>query len=1113
MSSHQAPATDPLGRDERLRCAARLHRPEQAELALQRGWGVAATLAAWQADESLQLAGGLAATVHGGPEEATEAFIASIDERRVAELTLAAVQFLTKSPIPLNGLHWQDGLDKATLAALTERGEPLVLQRINAFCAAYRNPDIAFLYAAFLWQRFQQAQRSDDRARRAFCDEARLLLAPFLEMLGMRELRSMVDRWLLHQAGSTRFGQAEQAGRDLAWLTSPLQNALPTAEFVAARYTQTHNSITDGVVDSTFNTQPTLLIDVLVDEVAACYTALYEINRHYQPVDGGLIDNLAVGRINDYRCLSTTVIAPVNSDAAEAHSGTNGSHSGRKRVRVQFRIATREFDAINRWGLAAYRLHGQHATPRASSWWNDAAAGQAKIAQDLPGRLPLTLYVFSPHGQLFQFHRGCTVVDYAYFVHSDLADQCLHFKVNGQRVEPSTVLRHLDLVELEHDAHAPGPTQVWLNAARTSRARSKIKRFLKRRGQDVFQGERIVREQLSRLAEHYRFPIPNYRVQQEIRRLLPYLQIASLDDFYREVAGGRVDARSVLNRVYAKELITQIAPPEGLRPQPKLTLAQCCRPRPNNAIVGRAKRRGGAIFTLKVHRTDCPHISDLNERPEDAIALTWKTRPRLKLLAQLEMSALNEDGLLGDALAQIYAVAPGATLHRSEAVARRGVAHINFVIEAANQTIIDQIATSLKTLPERTVTRVRVLDVSRTERDDLASVSSSAINNPYSRMPVNEREMFFGRRRELERISNDLHGNIGAIWLRGQKRVGKTSLLLHLKHVYLEPHAFVPVYIDFQLINGMDSAASVFYQVATAVYSDLQTSHYRADSHIDELGPPIRELFDHEPGRQLMDYLTNIQSRLSQGRLVVLMDEFSRAIDAWHKARLHDDFLHQWRGVISHATGVNFITVIQQKTYNDLGNDARDGEKQDRRDPKPVWELLELGEQLVLRPLDEDNVRRLIEWPIRDAVEYPPELVEHVATLTGGSPFLIQAFCAKLVTEMNRSHSTHITRTDVERAQMGFMQPNESVFAHLLDLIRGIAQLATQALADLSNDAPAEGASWTQLREACPEIKPAQLRNALDKLTEQDVLVEVKNGQWRFASLLFQQWLYANPIA
>jgi GTP pyrophosphokinase len=114
----------------------------------------------------------------------------------------------------------------------------------------------------------------------------------------------------------------------------------------------------------------------------------------------------------------------------------------------------------------------------------------------------LTLYVFSPHGQLFQFHRGCTVVDYAYFVHSDLADQCLHFKVNGQRVEPSTVLRHLDLVELEHDAHAPGPTQVWLNAARTSRARSKIKRFLKRRGQDVFQGERIVREQLSRLAEH-----------------------------------------------------------------------------------------------------------------------------------------------------------------------------------------------------------------------------------------------------------------------------------------------------------------------------------------------------------------------------------------------------------------------------------------------------------------------------------------------------------------------------------------------------------------------------------------------------------------------------------
>ncbi len=1089
------------------------HTVSRATLAA-RAEAMATTLRAWGADEKLQTAGVLAVSLAGGLSDEGVRAIATAYGEGTAELVTEAVHFLASSPVPLSGAHWQDDPSKGTLSALGKRGEPLVLQRIHAFCAAYRDADLAFIYAALLWRRFQQAQQADDAARRAYGDEARLLLAPFLEMLGMRELRSLVDRWLLHQTRGAGPEQTEQEASRFASLTDPLRDALPGAEFVVGRYTQTHNSITGNLADGTFHTQPTLVIDVLVDDPAACYTALYEINRRYLPVDGGLIDNLQVGRVNGYRCLSTTVIALIDTQlaAAEGETHYSGSRVGGKKVRAQFRIATRELDEINRWGLAAYRLHGRTEERHSSGWWNDAVAGRAKIAQGAPGSLPETLFVFSPHGQLFEFHRNCTVVDYAYYVHSDLADQCLQFKVNGQRVEPSTVLRHLDLVELEYDAHAPGPTQVWLNAARTSRARAKIKRFLKRRDQDVFQGEHIVREQLSHLADHYRFSIPEYRVQQEIRRMLSRMQLSTLEDYYSEIAGGRVDARSTLNRLFANELIGQIAPPSGLRPQPKLHLAQCCRPRPNDEIVGRAKRRSGAIFHIKVHRTDCPHIADLAERPEDRIALAWKQRPKLKLLAQLEMIARNEDGLLGEALAQIYAVAPRATLHRSEAVARRGVAHINFIIESESQEVIDQLAAALSSLPRRTVTRVRVLDVSRSGREDLASVGSSSINNPYSRMPVNEREMFFGRRRELERISDGLHGNIGPIWLRGQKRVGKTSLLLHLKNVYLEPQAFVPVYVDFQLLHGMDDV-SIFYEVATAVHSDLQTSLYRADSHIDELGPPIRELFAHEPSRQLLSYLGDIQSRLSQGRIVLLLDEFSRTIDARDKGRLHDDFFKQWRGLILNSPGVSFVTVIQQKTFDKLEKESQETERIGMPDQEAIWELLELGEQIMLRPLNADDVRRLIEWPIRDVLEYPPELVEYVATLTGGSPFLIQAFCAKLVTDMNRSHSVRITPAEVEATRLYFMQPSESIFAHLLDLIPGIGQFVAQALADISGEKPAVGASYAQLCEALPLVEPDQVGNALRELTAQDIFVEIENGRWRFASLLFQQWLQANPIA
>ena len=52
----------------------------------------------------------------------------------------------------------------------------------------------------------------------------------------------------------------------------------------------------------------------------------------------------------------------------------------------------------------------------------------------------------------------------------------LHFGVVvGLVAEPTTPLHHLDLVALEHDPRAPGPTLVWLNAAHTSRARNNIR--------------------------------------------------------------------------------------------------------------------------------------------------------------------------------------------------------------------------------------------------------------------------------------------------------------------------------------------------------------------------------------------------------------------------------------------------------------------------------------------------------------------------------------------------------------------------------------------------------------------------------------------------------------
>ena len=70
-------------------------------------------------------------------------------------------------------------------------------------------------------------------------------------------------------------------------------------------------------------------------------------------------------------------------------------------------------------------------------------------------------------------------------------------------------------------------------------------------------------------------------------------------------------------------------------------------------------------------------------------------------------------------------------------------------------------------------------------------------------------------------IGSSLRAQAGSIWLRGQKRVGKTSLLLYLKRAYLGPRGFVPAYVDFQMLSHVDGPL-IFYEVVMDIVNDDQ---------------------------------------------------------------------------------------------------------------------------------------------------------------------------------------------------------------------------------------------------------------------------------------------------
>jgi branched-chain amino acid transport system substrate-binding protein len=361
--------------------------------------------------------------------------------------------------------------------------------------------------------------------------------------------------------------------------------------------------------------------------------------------------------------------------------------------------------------------------------------------------------------------------------------------------------------------------------------------------------------------------------------------------------------------------------------------------------------------------------------------------------------------------------------------------------------------------------------------------------------------MFFGRTEELAYIHDLLRTDTGIIYIRGQKRVGKTSLLLHLKDHYLNRFSMLPVFIDFQILSRLDSSAS-FHDVANTIYTQLQF-----EEQLSELvEPPLKEFFDTSPPAAFIEYLHSVQTHLGSSTLILLIDEFSRTIDAYRQGSLDEAFFQQWRGVLQKtAPKVNYVMVVQQQTYDSLLEHTQ------QRVVDPIWPLLEMGETLVLKPLSEKDARQLIEQPTHNYLEYSPEALRYVWRLTGGSPFLIQAFCYNLVRYMARSNRQRVERDDVCAIQADFMNPDESLFAHLLDMINGVAQSICQQLTYFVDETD-QPVPLAELNQTLPHIPIHQVVTAVRELTERHVLIQPKPNAYQFASLLFGRWLAQHTV-
>src|SRR5713101_7254017 len=210
---------------------------------------------------------------------------------------------------------------------------------------------------------------------------------------------------------------------------------------------------------------------IITESVKDCYAALGVIHTAWKPIPGRFKDWIAIPRENFYQSLHTSVVG-----------------EGGQSFEVQIR--TREMQSIAEEGIAAHWKYkegrrGTHTDEdEAFVWlkrlveWQQEVKDSREFLDSLKLDLyPKEVYCFTPKGKVIELPRGATPVDFAFIIHTQVGLACTGAKVNSRIVPLKYQLRNGDVVEIMTSPSAH-PSRDWMNFAKTSRARSKIRHHL-----------------------------------------------------------------------------------------------------------------------------------------------------------------------------------------------------------------------------------------------------------------------------------------------------------------------------------------------------------------------------------------------------------------------------------------------------------------------------------------------------------------------------------------------------------------------------------------------------------------------------------------------------------
>lgn len=391
-------------------------------------------------------------------------------------------------------------------------------------------------------------------------------------------------------------------------------------------------------------------VRVIVDSVKDCYAVLGTLHAEWRPLPMRFKDYIAVPKENMYQSLHTTLL-------------------GERGIPFEVQIRTHEMHAVAEYGIAAHWMYKENGSiapvENKLSWINELLDWQKEMKDSKEFMETVkfnffsdNVFVFTPKGDVKDFVKGATPLDFAYGIHSAIGHKCVGAKVNGRLVPLNYELKTGDIVEIVTSPTHKGPSRDWLNMVKTASARSKIRAWFRKelKEDNIRKGKDMLEKEAKRLG----YELNDLMRTEWIKPIFKKFSLNSFDDLFATVGYGGMTTGQVLTRlIHQHKNLYKIQEKEKLKLSKAnfrtasetvtvkgyndivVRFAHCCNPIPGDSIIGFITRGRG----VTVHRTDCTNVRSGNLDETRKIDVKWnrqEDQQNARFLAEIRIDC-NED--------------------------------------------------------------------------------------------------------------------------------------------------------------------------------------------------------------------------------------------------------------------------------------------------------------------------------------------------------------------------------------------------------------------------------------------------------------------------------------